>query len=193
MYPSVCPGVEELKQFRGGRLPAADVQRLEQHLRSCLACVDRLAADPVDDPLVLGLRAPRGRPRLRNPLLSAPFWKPAPTPFGPGRNGSRCLPCSRPPPRSAIPACPCHDRGPARAGRPGGHRGSQRAIFLSRPGTDSRRVGLAGDVPRAALAGRGRHGGRPPGRGHPPATARRLEGHETAAGRRPWFAAAIPA
>ena len=67
--PPVCPSAEDLKQFRLGRSPAADTPVLEQHLRSCPACAGRLSAITADDPLVLGLRAQRGRPRLRNPLL----------------------------------------------------------------------------------------------------------------------------
>ena len=69
MTPSTCLSVEALKQFRGGLLPETEARHLAQHLRGCPVCVGHLATALADDPLVLGLRAQHGRPRLRNPLL----------------------------------------------------------------------------------------------------------------------------
>src|ERR1700722_7609512 len=65
-----CPGVEELKQFRLGRMSEAEARGVEQHLHHCSACLARLPAIPLDDPLVRGLRGVRARPRLQNPVLA---------------------------------------------------------------------------------------------------------------------------
>src|SRR5262245_6501924 len=64
-----CPRVEELRDFRLGRMAEPAARQVEQHLPSCSSCVQRLSVVRLDDPLVLGLRAQRGQPRLSNPLL----------------------------------------------------------------------------------------------------------------------------
>jgi hypothetical protein len=64
-----CPGNDDLRQFRLGQSAEVLSQQIEAHLATCPACLQRLSAIPLDDPIVQSLRAARNRPRLRNPIL----------------------------------------------------------------------------------------------------------------------------
>jgi hypothetical protein len=70
MRPQTCPSVEDLKQFRLGRLADAPTAAVEAHLLGCAGCAGRLAGIPLADPLRDALRGVLGRPRLNNPLLA---------------------------------------------------------------------------------------------------------------------------
>ena len=151
MTVTVCPSVEALKEFRGGRAPEADAQRLEQHLRSCPACVGRLAAAPSDDPLVLGLRAQRGRPRLRNPLLERarqeargrPF-RPALAQHTPGIGSTRPTLAALPEPGEATEAAPA-----------GAFQAIQQTYFFLTPPHSSNELGWLGTYRVLRLLGEG--------------------------------------
>jgi serine/threonine protein kinase len=78
-----CPGVEDLRQFRLGRLDERHAAQMESHLMACPACLGRLPSLAPDDALVRGLRAQRGRPRLSNPLLESVRQEVRARPFGP--------------------------------------------------------------------------------------------------------------
>jgi hypothetical protein len=77
--------VDELKQFRLGRLSEESGRQLGQHFSQCPACLENLSRVPPEDALIEGLRGQRNRPRLNNPLLagvrqdvlSRPFRPPA--------------------------------------------------------------------------------------------------------------------
>jgi formylglycine-generating enzyme required for sulfatase activity/predicted Ser/Thr protein kinase len=57
MPPSSCPEIQVLEQFMVGKVPAAEAQRLEQHLQDCPPCLETLNGLKVDDSLAAAMAA----------------------------------------------------------------------------------------------------------------------------------------